>query len=29
MLENQELELRALALETWKLVPDEGVCFLL
>jgi len=25
MLENQELEPRALALETWKLVPDEGV----
>jgi len=24
MLENQELEPRALALETWQMVPDEG-----
>jgi len=23
MLENQELEPRALALETWQMVPDE------
>ena len=25
MLENQELEPRALALETWQMVPDEGI----